>query len=209
MNGNIPYKEPQFEETSFNCPWCNSFAHMEWSWLQTPIRTGTVNGIKICFCNHCKMYSLWYEEAMIFPSEISVESANNDLPEEIVKDYNEAANIVSISPRGAAALLRLAIQKLCAHLGEKGKDINIDIASLVSKGLPERIQKALDTVRVVGNEAVHPGVLDLNDNKKIAFALFKLVNIIAEKMISEDKEIDNLYAILPEEKRQQIKKRDA
>lgn len=145
---------------------------------------------------------------MIFPANILVEIPNGDLPDEIKEDYIEAANIVNDSPRGAAALLRLAIQKLCLNLGEEGKNINNDIASLVKKGLPERIQKALDTVRVVGNEAVHPGVLDIKDNREIAFALFKLINIISEKMISEEKEIDEIYNSLPEEKLEQIKNRD-
>jgi hypothetical protein len=133
---------------------------------------------------------------------------NLDLPEEIKNDYEEAAKIVNISPRGASALLRLAIQKLCKELGGEGKNINNDIASLVEKGLPARIQKALDTVRVVGNESVHPGVLDVKDNKEIAFALFKLVNIITDKMISEEKQIDEIYNSLPQEKLDQINNRD-
>jgi len=112
------------------------------------------------------------------------------------------------SPRGAAALLRLCIQKLCMELGEKGKDLNTDIKNLVAKGLPEGVQKSLDIVRVIGNESVHPGQIDLRDDMETAKVLFKLVNLIAEKMITEPKEVEEIYNILPEEKRQQIKKRD-
>ena len=99
--------------------------------------------------------------------------ANEDLPSDIRRDYDEAALIVSDSPRGAAALLRLAIQKLCVHLGESGKNINTDIAALVKKGLSEMIQQALDTVRVVGNVSVHPGRLDMRDNIDTAQQLFE------------------------------------
>jgi Domain of unknown function (DUF4145) len=105
-------------------------------------------------------------------------------------------------------LLRLAIQKLCAALGEKGNNINEDIASLVDKGLNPLVRKALDAVRVIGNEAVHPGELDLKDDRDTAIKLFELVNIIAEQMISIPKHVDEVYAKIPEEKKKAIDKRD-
>lgn len=105
-------------------------------------------------------------------------------------------------------MLRLVIQKLCAHLGEKGKDINADIASLVAKGLNPLVQKALDVVRVIGNEAVHPGTIDLRDDRDTAFRLFQLVNTIAEQMISHPKSVNDLYAMLPDEKRAAIEGRN-
>ncbi|PCD67106.1 hypothetical protein CO648_15425 [Rhizobium phaseoli] len=133
---------------------------------------------------------------------------NPDTPQDIAADYREAASILQRSPRGAAALLRLGIQKLCKHLGEPGKNINDDIASLVRKGLDPRIQKALDVLRVVGNEAVHPGTLDLNDDPDTALSLFRFFNLIVEKMISEPKHVDEVYSKLPADKLRAIESRD-
>lgn len=133
---------------------------------------------------------------------------NSDLREDIKVDYLEARSIVNKSPRGAAALLRLCIQKLCEQLGESGKDINTDIGNLVQKGLHSTIQKSLDIVRVIGNDAVHPGQIDLKDDIDTANKLFELVNLIAQVMITEPKAIDELYTALPESKRKAIEERD-
>jgi hypothetical protein len=79
---------------------------------------------------------------------------------------------------------RIPIQRLCAALAEKGENIDEDIASLVKKGLSPLLQRALNAVRVIGNQAVHPGTLDLEDDRDTATKLFDLVNIIPEQMIS-------------------------
>lgn len=104
--------------------------------------------------------------------------------------------------------MRLSIQKLCKYLGEPGNNINNDIKNLVAKGLPPKVQEALDSVRVIGNESVHPGELNLNDNREVANMLFKLVNFIATKLISEPKEIDEIYGSLPQSKLDSIQARD-
>jgi hypothetical protein len=148
-------------------------------------------------------------DRLVHPTGSTAPPANEDLPPEVLQDYEEAGRIAAESPRGAAALLRLAIQKLCIHLGEKGKNIDDDIASLVKKGLNPTTQKALDAVRVIGNEAVHPGTLDLKDDRDIAIKLFKLVNVIAEQMISNPKHVEEVYGQLPEGKRKAIEKRDS
>jgi hypothetical protein len=160
-------------------------------------------------CFNCREISVWVYDRLLFPPELNGEEPNEDLPPDVLADYQEARSILNLSPRGAAALLRLAIQKLCSHLGESGKDINADIARLVEKGLSPIVQKSLDVVRVVGNEAVHPGTLDLRDNRDTASKLFRLVNIIAERMISHPKHVDAMYDELPESKKAQIEKRDA
>ena len=105
--------------------------------------------------------------------------------------------------------MRLAIQKLCAHLGETGKNINQDIASLVKKCLPVQIQKALDIVRVVGNNAVHPGQIDLKDNIEVTIKLFGLINLIVDVMITQPKHVENMYeSVVPENLREEIENRD-
>ena len=165
--------------------------------------------LQCALCVNCKKYSLWISEQMVYPEESGVQPPNPDLNEDIQRDYSEAKAIVNKSPRGAAALLRLCIQKLCIQLGERGENINDDIANLVKKGLPARIQQALDTVRVIGNDAVHPGQIDIKDDRDTALKLFKWINLIANVMITEPKEVEELYETLPETKLKAIEKRDS
>lgn len=145
---------------------------------------------------------------MMVPSDCPVEPPHPDLPEACHPDYEEAREIVSRSPRGAVALLRLCLQKLMPHIGEEGKNINDDIKSLVAKGLPSLVQQALDFCRVVGNNAVHPGELNINDTPEIANHLFRMVNFIVEDRITRPKEIETLYSKLPHGAINAIAKRD-
>jgi hypothetical protein len=94
-------------------------------------------------------------------------------------------------------------------LGEKGRDLNTDIANLVKGGLDQKIQKAMDVVRVIGNNAVHPGQIDLRDDQATALRLFDIVNLIVESTVGRSKHIDALYAKLPEGALKAIEKRDA
>ena len=162
----------------------------------------------VASCSHCKKLSIWVRDRLIYPERSSAPPANPDLPDDIRRDYEEASKILNLSPRGAAALLRLVIQKLCKKLGQPGTNINDDIAALVLEGLSQQIQQALDTVRVIGNDAVHPGRIDLRDNKETAQSLFVFVNLIVDKMISEPKRITEAYKDLPASKREAINERD-
>lgn len=145
---------------------------------------------------------------MILPDSSNAPLPHEDLPEAIVEDYLEARSIVTRSPRGAAALLRLCLQKLTKEVGEPGKDINTDIASLVRKGLPVEVQQALDILRVIGNESVHPGELNLKDDQDTAIKLFELVNFIVEELITRKNKISFMFAALPAGKREAISRRD-
>lgn len=212
---------PTIRQLSFHCPYCGVLAHQHWSdnihCHYVGIQPNGVHGntsyqlqkTLTAKCGHCGQVSFWVNQKMVYPQTGIVEMANSDLPAEILIDYNEARDIVNISPRGAAALLRLAIQKMCVHLGEKGKNLNDDVANLVKKGLPIQLQQALDSVRVIGNYAVHPGVIDLNDKPETAFALFSFVNIICDYFITQPKKIAEVFGNLPAKDKQNIDKRDS
>ncbi|RWZ82724.1 MAG: DUF4145 domain-containing protein [Hydrotalea sp. AMD] len=212
---------PILGQQSFHCPHCGVLSAQQWSSNIHCHYTGQLpNGgqghtqyvlqnTMTSKCGHCQQISIWINQKMVYPLTGNVEMANPDLPADIMNDYNEAKDIVNISPRGSAALLRLAVQKLCVHLGEKGKNINDDIASLVKKGMPVQLQQALDSVRVIGNHAVHPGVIDLDDKPETAYALFSFVNIICDFFITQPKKINEVFINLPQKDKDNIAKRDS
>ena len=193
--------EDHFQKFKQGSPFLEN--HMQDKRLNTEVQN---TWISICF--NCKGIAIWVHDHLVFPAKKIGSPPNADLPSEICRDFNEAISIVDLSPRGAAALLRLSIQKLCVHLGERGKNINDDIASLVNKGLNPLVQQSLDLVRVIGNDAVHPGVIDIKDDRKTAERLFDLVNLVAEQMISHPKSVKEMYEKLPASKLNEIKRRD-
>ena len=210
---NHPYQPPTYGIDAFNCPHCHAFSAMSWgdakSDWQRSNYSASVDDVEFAYCARCHAWSIWLgKEEMLYPKNISVDDANDDLPEGVKQDYIEAASILQDSPRGAGALLRLAIQKLVDSLVDGEDDLNKKIGTLVGRGLDDKIKKALDIVRVIGNEAVHPGQIDLNDSPQIVRQLFKLVNIIGQKMITEPKELDEMYSLLPAEKKAGIDARD-
>ena len=205
------YFPPKFKESAYNCPHCNVYSRIVWN------KTGEmdsrryyheINYLHIATCNHCEKFSLWLNGEMIYPDFITVSPPNEDLQKTIKDDYEEAANIVNRSPRAAAALLRLALQKLCIQLGESGKNIDADIASLVKKGLNSKIQQSMDILRVIGNNAVHPGQIDLKDDHNTAIKLFSIINLIAQEMITAPKQIEDMYSTLPSAALKSIEKRN-
>src|SRR5690349_16047954 len=125
------YTSAEYHKSSFNCPICGAYAKQIWTEVQIyntsePYRAG-LGDTEIAVCTHCSGRSIWLNKLMIYPHSATAPLPNQDLPADVQSDYEEARSILNLSPRGAVALLRLAIQKLCKHLGEKGENINNDI----------------------------------------------------------------------------------
>lgn len=225
--------EPRYNAATFTCPACAALTGHEWlaGGLAYGIGGPHSRGAVIAVCMACKAPSVWTgvvhgtgnaftapafasvvldpSATMVFPYGLAGPAANADLPTDARADYEEARSIVGLSPRGAAALLRLVLQKVCIHLGEPGRNLNDDIAALVKKqGLRTETQRALDVLRVIGNNAVHPGELDLGDDTGTALALFEMVNIVVDQLISQPARIAELYSRLPQGARDAIDRRD-
>jgi hypothetical protein len=215
----MPYAAPEFKKSAFNCPFCDAYSNMVWGQLAHSMFQGW-NRVPLyaSYCIHCRKISYWQTKTnidaeavsgnMVIPNATIAPLPHPDMPGSVKYDYEEARDICSYSPRGAAALLRLAIQKLCKELGESGKNINEDIACLVKKGLPVEVQQALDIIRVVGNNAVHPGELSSDDVSEVAASLFDLINVIIEDRISKPKKLQKMFDNLPDNARKSIENRD-
>lgn len=224
------YYPPEHAKGQFHCPHCGVYAKQRWSHLSavsdiytqrnqygisrrsnilglTMFNENLTENWTISICEHCDEKMVWLDNEIVYPKKMIVELPNDDLSEDIKKDYLEAAIILNDSPRSSAALLRLALQKLCKQLGEKGDNINEDIKNLVKKGLNPQIQKSLDILRITGNNAVHPGEINVEEKPELVLKLFELINFIAEKMITELKEIEGFYEELPSNAKEQVKKR--
>ncbi len=207
---------PSFQGEAFHCIVCVVYVRHRWRNLDEA-GSSTKSRVWVATCENCGMESYWLahthdlaKSEMMYPASTGgAPPPHVDLPEDLRADYLEAAAILSRSPRGAGALLRLTLQNLMPHLGETGDNINQDIASLVSKGLDPGVQQAFDALRVIGNNAVHPLELNLRDDVGTVGALFGLINFIVEQRISHPKKLDALYAGLPETARAAIAKRDS
>lgn len=204
---------PAFRLSSFTCPHCGVLAQQWWRNIYSDLADGEtylVDFLKFTTClnDDCNGICIWLDRELIYPLGSLAPLPHDEMPDDVKSDFLEARLVVGLSPRSAAALLRLALQKLMKHLGEPGKKINDDIKSLVKKGLPVGIQKAFDSLRVYGNEAVHPEEIDLTNDSETVLKLFSLMNLIVYHMIIAPNELDELYEGIPQKKKDGILTRD-
>ena len=206
----VGYVKPAFQQESFTCPHCNCFSQHEWRYISRP--GGSVeqpDSWVTSWCLRCKQYCFWKDQSLVWPLKSGIMDPIDGCPEKIRSVYNEARQVFPRSPRASAALLRLAIQMICVELGLPGKELNSDIGTLVKNGLSAQIQQSLDLVRVVGNNAVHPGQIQIEESKEEIEKFFGLVNLIVDVLIVQPTKITAMYdALVPSAQKKQIDVRD-
>ena len=202
---------------AFHCPYCGVLCKQDWTLLYDD--GNYKSRARRSRCTNCRKDAYWvdYGEAeprrtrwlMVKPFLGGGPRPHALMPDGPKADYVEAQSVVNLSSRGACALLRLGVEKLAEELEPGNHTLNDRIGRIVAKGLPEPIQQGLDALRVIGNNAVHPGELDLRDDTETAVALFEVMNLIVEDRIAQPKKMSRLYDKLPTKAREAIEKRDA
>lgn len=119
------------------------------------------------------------------------------MPQDVRRLYEEARAVADQSPRAAAALLRLAADKLTLAVGASGRDLWARLDWLTRNGLPPKAVQALHGVRKGGREAVHPGEIDLDERPELVSQMFRFMNFAVDHLISKPKELASFDEAVP------------
>ncbi len=81
-----------------------------------------------------------------------------EVPADLMKDFNEAVSVLPFSAQASAALTRRSLQHVLRDYGKtKSKDLFDQIQEIVDTNqLPAALTEQLDAVRAIGNFAAHP-----------------------------------------------------
>ena len=205
----VGYVQPRYQQESFTCSHCICFSQHNWRYISTGKGIESTSLWTTSWCLRCKQYCFWKDQSLVWPLKSGLPDPIDGCPEQINALYNEARQVFPYSPRASAALLRLAIQIICVEHGLSGKDLNSDIGTLVKNGLSVQIQQSLDLVRVVGNHAVHPGEIQIEENKDNIEKFFALINLIVDVLIVQPAKITAMFdTLVPTAQKKQIEVRD-
>ena len=107
-----PYIAPSFKLTAFSCPHCSAIAHQAWIDLyeydEYSSNYGTVGCIWESQCGNpnCNKRCIWVNEKLVYPGLSTAPFPEDDMPLDVREDFLEAREVVEISPRSSAALLK-------------------------------------------------------------------------------------------------------
>ena len=194
---------PDLKKQAFSCPHCGAYTSFVWKpcfeqYPNHPPYKYIQNSLNIASCFNCKERVVWYEDdfnsVLLWP--LGADTAplpHDDMPEDVKQDFLEARKVFRISPRSAAALLRLSFKNLLIALECGGTDPDSDVEQLEEKGLPNDLKQALVFVRAIGENRVPPGELNIEDKVETVSSFFQILNLVVDCVITQRKRIQALY----------------
>lgn len=199
-------------ESAFDCPFCDAYANQVGFTVHiTQVGRAYREMVEWAAteCARCGQVAMWHHSTLMWPAGIRPGTPPlPEMPEDVQAVYEEARQVAAVSPRAGVALLRLALQMLVDDLVTGTANIYDKIGDLVKRGLDPNVQKAMDVLRFYGNNAVHPGQIEVDSEPNTLPALFALLNLIVEHVIVRAQSVQALYETLPERQREAIAKRD-
>jgi Domain of unknown function (DUF4145) len=157
-------------------------------------RNRDVQNVWISYCFNCNEICLWVVDQLVWPRSATDPEPKLHASPDVRRENEEASQILDASPRGAAAFLRLAIEKLCKELGDSEESPRPETAPLFQEEVDARVQKVLEAMRIIESNAVPPDHVGVEDTRATAETLSGLINLICEKMIIEPRHLQALYA---------------
>src|SRR5262249_30518266 len=112
--------------------------------VRREFRNRDVQNVSISYCFNCNQMCLWVYDQLVWPKCIGGSEPKLHVSPNVRRESEEASQTLEASPRGAAALLRLTIEKLCKELGVSDESLKDDIGFFVREDIDARVQKVLD-----------------------------------------------------------------
>jgi hypothetical protein len=95
---------------------------------------------------------------LIYPKAVARKPLGAGIPSSFLEDYNEAIDVLPISPKASAAISRRCLQNILREAGGfRDRDLAKEIQLAIdSNSLPSHITESMDAIRNIGNFAAHP-----------------------------------------------------
>lgn len=113
---------------------------------------------------------------------MEIEPTPEGLSPKLIPLYGEAMKIVEASPASACALLRMLLQMLIQERGLRGRDLHKDINTLVDRGAPVGLLRALDAIELAGSESRQPNQINLVNGHKDAQNMVMFLHLFVNQM---------------------------
>ena len=173
------------------CPYCTVEVNPSWNseviaprraydedqiaelWHQGILAVETTWLWKAAECPSCRNEIIFLEQIVAEDPEILLEShlahppfskrkiVGDKVPKALIEEYEEAYQVLTISPKASAALSRRILQAMLEERGYESDVLAQQIEAAMNetspdKVLPNSIRQKIDAIRNVGNFAAHP-----------------------------------------------------
>ena len=130
----------------------------DWQAAECPSCRGDIIFLNVCAVDDPESPLAQYQA---YPSFTRRKNISDKVPAALKEEYEEACQVLQISPKASAALSRRILQAMLEERGYEFNDLAQEIVAAMNetspdKILPNSIRQKIDAVRNVGNFAAHP-----------------------------------------------------